>query len=155
MLAKTLLALALTAGVASTVNAEALTFGTAVNDSSVTAVSTILATPDAYVGKQVTIKGVVTNVCEKRGCWMTVKSDQRFQELFIKVRDGDMVFPMSARGSEAIVTGKLTAIPLSLEQSRDYLADEAKKQGKAFDVASVTEPVNFYQLAPSGVKILE
>lgn len=155
MLAKTLLALALVAASVSAANAESLTFGTAVNDSNVTAVSTILATPDEYVGKQVTIKGVVTNVCEKRGCWMTVQSDQRFQELFIKVRDGDMVFPLSARGSEAIVTGKLTAVPLSLEQSRDYLAEEAKKQGKTFDVASVTAPVNFYQLAPSGVKILE
>lgn len=155
MLAKTLLVLALSAGTATLANAEALTFGTEVNASNLTAVSTILATPDQYVGKQVTIKGVVTNVCEKRGCWMTVKSDQRFQELFIKVRDGDMVFPMSARGSEAIVIGKLTAVPLSLEQSRDYLAEEAKKQGKDFDVASVTKPVNFYQLAPSGVKILE
>ncbi|WP_417763315.1 DUF4920 domain-containing protein [Shewanella sp.] len=155
MFTKILWVLAFTAASVVSVNAEPLTFGTAVEADKLTAVSTILATPNDYVGKQVTIKGVVTNVCEKRGCWMTVKSDQRFQELFIKVRDGDMVFPMSARGSEAIVTGKLSAVPLSLEQSRAYLADEAKKQGKDFDVASVTEPVNFYQLAPSGVKIFE
>ncbi|QSX33178.1 DUF4920 domain-containing protein [Shewanella avicenniae] len=136
-------------------NATPLTFGSGVDEQALTQVSTILATPKAYVGKQVTIRGVVTNVCEKRGCWMTVKSDQQFQELYIKVPDGEMVFPLSARGSEAIVTGKLAEVSLSLEKSRDYLAEQAKSQGKAFDVASVTQPIDIYQLRPSGVKILD
>ena len=138
-----------------TVQAAQNQFGETVNSDDVIKVSTVLATPDSYVDKQIVIKGIVTNVCSKRGCWMTVQSDQRFQELFVKVRDGEMVFPMSARGKDALIKGKLTSHPLSLEQSKSYLADEAKKQGKAFDPESVTAAVNFYQLTPSGVTILD
>ncbi|QYK00736.1 DUF4920 domain-containing protein [Shewanella psychrotolerans] len=137
------------------IQAQILTFGTEVNDNHLVNVSTILATPASYVGQQVTIKGMITNVCSKRGCWMTVASDQRFQELFIKVPDGEMVFPISAKGSEAIVTGALKAKPLNLAQTKSWLAEQAKHQGLSFDPDTVTKAISLYELTPVGVKILE
>ncbi|NSM24604.1 DUF4920 domain-containing protein [Shewanella sp. ZOR0012] len=155
MLKKLFIGTLLTIILSNTVQAKPMTFGSAIDEKNVSKVSTILAKPESYLGKQVTIRGMVTYVCEKRGCWMTVASDQKFQELYIKVPDGEMVFPISARGSNAIVTGSLKAVPLTLEETRGWLAEQAKVEGKSFDPASVTEPINFYELTPAGVKILE
>ena len=85
---------------------------------------------------------------------MTIASDKRFQNLRIKVKDGDMVFPLSAKGSEAIATGNLTELKYSLKQTRRVLAHRAEEEGKAFDPASVIEPMTMYQLVPTGVSIL-
>jgi hypothetical protein len=73
--------------------------------SDTTLISAILTEPDAYVGQRVLVAGTVVEVCEKRGCWMQVASDQEFQALRVKVEDGVIVFPMTARGHAAVVEG--------------------------------------------------
>lgn len=147
----TALAFGLTAGVA----AKDLNFGTAVDTSKVMKISTLMENPQDYLNSPVTIKGTIVSVCQKRGCWMTIASDKRFQNLRIKVKDGDMVFPLSAKGSQAIATGKLQPLQYSLKQTRKLLAYRAKEEGKEFDPASVTEPMTMYQLVPTGVSILD
>lgn len=129
------------------------TFGTGANTSDVSKISDILATPDSFMDKDVTIKGTIVKVCKKRGCWMELASDKRFQSFRIKVRDGDMVFPMTAMGKTAFATGKIQAFPLSLERTKSYLAYQAQEMNEDFDPASVTEPITVYQLAPHGVTI--
>ena len=47
-------------------------------------ISQLLESPDKYVGKKVLVKGVITDVCKKRGCWMNLASDEDFQEITIK-----------------------------------------------------------------------
>ena len=47
------------------------------------------------------IEGLVVEVCKARGCWMQLASDKEFQTMKIKVKDGVMVFPMSAKGKTA------------------------------------------------------
>ena len=153
---RTLLATILLAIVfVSTVNAKALVFGEAVNEKDTMEISTLLASPQNYVDKRVTVAGTIVGVCEKRGCWMNLASDARFEKLRIKVRDGDMVFPMSAKGRQALATGYLKEIRLSLEQTQRYKASLAKRAGKTFDLASVTSGMSLYQMSPIGVKILD
>lgn len=86
---------------------------------------------------------------------MEIAAEESVERLRIKVRDGDMVFPISARGKQAYATGTLMAIPLDLEQTRMYLESQAKKQQQVFEAAEVTELVTLYQLQPSGVEIRE
>ncbi|MBY5991707.1 DUF4920 domain-containing protein [Ferrimonas balearica] len=116
--------------------------------------TTLMAEPDQYLDKPVTIEGEITGVCQKKGCWMTLTSDPAYPDLRIKVRDGDMVFPVSAKGRKAVATGTLKKMEMDIEQTRRFLAHQAEEQGEAFDPASVTEPMAFYQLVPTGVQIL-
>ncbi len=139
----------------STVNAKALTFGEAVDAKDTIKISALLASPQNYVDKKVTVAGTIVGVCEKRGCWMNLASDARFEKLRIKVRDGDMVFPMSAKGRKALATGYLKEIKLNIEQAQRYKASLAKRAGKTFDLASVTSGMSLYQVSPTGVKILD
>ena len=136
-------------------NAEELTFGDQVIKNEVTLISDILASPTQYLDKDVTVKGTIVGVCEKRGCWVDLASDARFQKLRLKVQDGEMVFPMHAKGRDAIATGKLYAIDLNIEQTQRHLARLAERNGETFDPASVTEGMAIYQVEPTGVTILD
>ena len=118
-------------------------------------ISTLMENPDSYLTSPITIEGTVVGVCAKRGCWMTIASDKRFENLRIKVEDGDMVFPMTAKGSKALATGLLEKNQLTLSETKKRLAHKAQKQGKAFDPNTVKETIATYQLVPTGVKIIE
>ena len=137
------------------VNAEELNFGESVNQSTLIEISTLLSAPTQYLDKQVTVKGTIVGVCTKRGCWVDLASDAKFEKLRIKVRDGDMVFPLTAKGRDALATGILKEIKLDLEQTRRYKAHLAKRQDEEIDLQSITEPMAIYQLSPFGVKILD
>ena len=152
---RNVLASLLLGAVLNSAHADTLNFGEAVQPELLTPVSTLMASPDQYLDKTVTIEGIIVAVCEKRGCWMNIASDERFQTLRVKVKDGDMVFPMSSKGQKALATGKLQALNFDLEQTRRIKAHFAHEAGEEFDPASVTEPMTMYQLVPTGVSILD
>lgn len=136
-------------------HAETLHFGEALTHQPPVAVSALLASPEEYLDKTVTIEGTVVGVCSMRGCWADIASDARFQKLRLKVQDGDMVFPMHAKGRKAIATGKLYAVHLSQAQTQRYLAALAKRNGEEFDPNTVTEGMAIYQVEPVAVDILD
>lgn len=128
-------------------------FGEPVNLNILVPISTLMASPNHYVGKELTVEGTIVSVCSKRGCWMELATDDSFDRLRVKVRDGEMVFPIRARGQKAYATGALEAIKLDLEQTRAYLGHQAQQHNKPFDPESVTQALTFYQLHPYGVEI--
>ncbi len=111
--------------------AAPVTFGDAVNKQQVTAVASILAAPATYLEQQVTVAGEVTGVCTKQHCWMTLATAENEPRFRIKVRDGDMVFPLTAKGKTAYATGVVKVWP--------------QGEGKA----------DAYQLVPTAVEIAE
>lgn len=130
-------------------------FGGKVDHAALTPISSIVAAPDKYLATPVTVQGEIISVCSKKGCWMQLASDAAEQQFKIKVRDGDMVFPVSAKGRKAFATGKLVKIELDLESSREHLADIAGQNNTAFDASLVTKPVVLLQLVPTAVEISE
>jgi hypothetical protein len=72
-----------------------------------TKISDILKDPESFVGKKVLVEGTVVNVCEKRGCWMELSSDEGYGTIRVKVEDGEIVFPMEAKGKTALVEGEI------------------------------------------------
>lgn len=97
--------LALTFALAAAAFAGGKPYGKALTLKEATPVSAILASPGAWNGKRVQVKGMIVDVCAKRGCWMELASDQKFQSLRFKVEDGVIVFPVEAKGSQAVAEG--------------------------------------------------
>jgi hypothetical protein len=116
-------------------------------------ISELLAEPDGFLGKTVQVEGVVTGVCEKRGCWMSIASDAEFEDLRIKVDDGVIVFPMEAKGRRAAAEGVFEKIEMTLEQTRNYRAHHAEVHGEEYDPSEVTEPLVYYQIKATGAVI--
>ena len=118
-----------------------------------TKISKILSSPDNYVGKNVLVEGEVVDVCSMAGCWMDLKSDSENQKIKIKVKDGDIVFPMEAKGKIATVEGTVYKIVLTKEEAIKYYQHVAAEQGSEFDDASITGPMTLYQIKGLGAVI--
>ncbi len=135
--------------------AAPLTFGGVVDKTQITPVADIIAQPAVYVEKPVTIEGQIQAVCQKRGCWMTLATAENAPTFRVKVRDGDMEFPVSSIGKTAYATGSVTAMKLNMAATIDYYEEQAEKRGEKFDPETVKEPLTFYQFTPVAVEISE
>lgn len=133
--------------------AEDLQLGEPLTLSEVTKVSEINQNPEKYLGKRVMIEGLVINVCAARGCWMDIASDVPFEKIQIKVVDGEIVFPLDAKGKTARVEGIAEELKLSKEQAIEMAQHQAMESGGTFDPASITGPVSYFRLRGLGAVI--
>ena len=87
--------------------ADDTTYGTGVTLDAATPIETVIADPGAFAGKTIRVEGVVTAVCAHMGCWMTLApaATPEAATLRIKVDDGVVVFPVSAKGRRAVAQG--------------------------------------------------
>ncbi|TMO62868.1 DUF4920 domain-containing protein [Pseudoalteromonas aurantia] len=112
----------------------------------------VLADISRFNGTEITLTGTVMKVCKKRGCWMSLKVTEQ-EEITVKVKDGDMVFPLSAIGKKAYATGVILANKMDLDKTKKYLAHKALENGEAFDASTVKAPITVNILKPSAVTI--
>lgn len=136
-----------------TVTASGQSFGAGVKLPASTPIATILADPKAYAGKTVRAEGMIVDVCPKRGCWFEMAGPNPGEKLRFKVVDGEMVFPIDAKGKYAVAEGVLAVTEMSLEDSVAYAKYQAEEKGAAFDPASVTAPISVVRLDGTGALI--
>lgn len=130
------------------------TYGAGVTVPEATSIARILADPGAYVGKTVRIEGKVLDVCPMKGCWMELAQEGGGSALRVKVDDGVIVFPMTAKGRLAVAEGVLEAIPMTRESYVGWMEHLAEERGQTFDAASVGEgPFRILQLKGTGARI--
>lgn len=122
-------------------------YGAGVTLTESTPVSKLLAEADQYDGKVVRVEGTVTEVCEKRGCWMNIASDAQFETLRFKVQDGVITIPLEAKGRYAVAEGTLRKVALSPEDAQAMREHEAEEQGKPVDN---TTPLPTYSIKLEG-----
>ncbi|NNF99511.1 MAG: DUF4920 domain-containing protein [Desulfobacteraceae bacterium] len=119
----------------------------------VTKISIIGKNPELFVDKKVLVKGLVVDVCAKRGCWMDLASDEPFEKIQIKVLDGVIVFPLSAKGKTALVEGVVEELSLSYEEALEHAEHQAEEKGEAFDPSTITGPQTTYRIRALGAEI--
>ncbi len=107
---------------------EAKKLGKEITLKKTTKISQILDKPESYVGKKVLVEGTIVGVCKKRGCWIEVAGDKEFQKIKVKVDDGVIVFPVSAKGKKVMVEGEVEKI-VADSHSHDGKAHDEKKSG--------------------------
>ncbi len=130
--------------------APSQSFGAGVKLTAATPIDTLLADPKPHVGKTVRVEGQVVDVCPKRGYWMDLAGKGPGQKLRFKVTDGEMVFPVDAKGKYAVVEGVVAINELTLEETREYVAYQQKEYGAERDPASVTEPMVIVRVDGTG-----
>jgi hypothetical protein len=116
--------------------------------------STLFASPAAYVGKTIQVKAKVTEVCQMMGCWMNL-TDDAGHLLRIQVDEGVIVFPKDSVGKTAIAEGKLVRRDLTRDQVISEGKEEAKESGRKFDPSTVKSGKTVYELAGTGAIILD
>jgi hypothetical protein len=96
-----------------------------------TPIAAVIAQPADYVGKTIRIDGVATAVCSAMGCWMAVaaEADPSGQTVRLKVEDGAIVFPVSAKGKTVSAEGVFEAVGDA--HAREAAGEHAKQDTKA------------------------
>jgi len=126
-------------------------FGAGVTLKTATPVATLLASPKDYVGKIVRVDGVIVAVCEMAGCWMELRDEKAdaatAKTIRLKVKDGEMVFPVAAKGKKASVEGVFE--PVSPDMAKEYAMDA----DKAKPGSDMKAQVPTYQIKGTGAII--
>ena len=131
------------------------TYGDEITLTEVTPVSLILDNPDDYVGEKVLVEGMVVAVCEMKGCWLDIASDRDYEKIQIKVDDGVIIFPMTARGHKALVEGNVEELQLTAEQAKAAAEHRAEEYGEPFDSTAVFAPETIYRIRGLGAVIAD
>ena len=127
-------------------------YGAAITLDRITPVAHILAAPASYLGQTVLVEGRVGEVCEHSGCWMDVVADDGV-DIRVKVEDGVIVFPLSARGRTALVEGKVEALELTPAETFARAANRARAAGEPFDSSATYPASTVYRIRGTGALI--
>jgi hypothetical protein len=146
-----LLVAVLAAGCQSTPTLEGEPYGEPLTLSETTPVPEILATPQGFVGRRVLIEGTVVDVCDDKGCWMDIEADGG--QIQVKVDDGVIVFPLTARGRTALVEGTVEERKLTAEQAFAAAAHRAEEKNMPFDSTGVYGDTTIYRIRGLGALI--
>lgn len=132
---------------------EVIKLGAEITLTEKTNISDVLADPDFYLDQTVLVEGEILDVCPMMGCWMELKSDDGEGMIKVKVKDGDIVFPVNAVGDYAVVQGTVYKIDLTQDEAVDYFEHIAEESGEDFDPSIITGPMTIYQIKGLGAEI--
>ena len=107
--------------------------GAGVSLKETTSIADVVKNPEAYVGKTIRIDGTATAVCQHMGCWMAVSESDKADAptVRLKVEDGVIVFPVSAKGKAVSAQGTFERIAANDAEGKEAASEHAKHQAKA------------------------
>ena len=116
----------------------------------------LISNKDVFINKEVKIRGLVNEVCPMRGCWLEVVDENGIDKLRIKVTDGDIVFPLSAKGRSIEAEGQFSILTLNKQQAKNWKKHLAVEKGIEIDTSEIILSKNDYfeyRLNTTGAKI--
>jgi len=101
---------------------------------------------------QVVVQGKVEAVCQAKGCWMNISSEQANQEeMVVKFKDYGFFVPKDIAGREVVMQGKAYREVTPVDELR-HLAEDAGKSAE--EIAAITDPKVELKFMADGVKLL-
>ncbi|MDO7171474.1 DUF4920 domain-containing protein [Mariniflexile sp. AS56] len=97
------------------------------------------------------IKAKVIDVCQAKGCWMTLNLEDG-NEVMVKFKDYGFFVPKDIAGKEVIINGKAFVNEVSVEEQRHYAEDAGKTEA---EIAAINIPKRTFSFEANGVLIQE
>ena len=101
--------------------------------------------------ENVTVKGEVTDVCEKRGCWLTVKTENG-SSFFVKMKDYAFFVPTSLKGKNVVLEGNAEKKITAVDDLKHYAKDAKKSQA---EINAITSPKEEIRFLADGIKVVD
>lgn len=135
--------------------AEVVTVGDAIPaDADFLSVAQVVSRADELDGQTLAVEGVVGEVCQQAGCWLTMRTvtDETFRINVPKGDDGAyaFTFPTDVTGAQARLVGAFEVSEESVETLR-HLAEDGG--ASADEVAAITAPRRTLTLTPTAAQI--
>lgn len=96
---------------------------------------------------EVAFKSVAKEVCQKKGCWMTMDLGDE-KKSFVKFKDYAFFVPKNGQDKETVVKGKAYVSVESVDVLKHYAKDAGKSQAA---IDSIVEPKVTYSFMADGV----
>jgi hypothetical protein len=125
-----------------------LSFGAPVDLAAAIPVDQLVASPDQYAGKELTVTGTVREVCQKKGCWHTLATASPDTSVRVKDKEYEIFLPKDCAGRKIAVKGTFSVETIPLEEARHYAQDAGK------DPNSITEAKPSFEMEAAGVTLL-
>jgi hypothetical protein len=107
----------------------------------------VAAKPDAFAGKTTMIAGKVASVCQKKGCWLGLKSDKGTVAR-VTFKDYGFFAPKDCAGQVATVEAEVKVTKLDLAE-REHLAKDAGKTVADIPEVELRLVANGLELTPA------
>jgi hypothetical protein len=115
------------------------------------AFDSLIANPDNYIGKTISLEGKVIHVCTETGKKMFITGSNPDVSLYIAAGDKISKFPMELLGSEITVEGLITRAP-GAESSEPEMKHEGKQKEMSGDSCE-TEKAMSAQVSLSDIRM--
>lgn len=100
--------------------------------------------------KEMKIRGFVKEVCQEKGCWMTMNLDQG-DEMRVTFKDYKFFVPKDMSGKEVVLDGFVYIDTVSVEKQQHYANDAGKSPA---EIAAITSPKTQLAFEAKGVVVM-
>ena len=99
------------------------------------------------------VTGKVSEVCQKKGCWMTIVSDQPGKpEMRVTFKDYAFFMPKNLSGKHVVIDGFAFVDVTPVKDLQHYAEDAGKSKA---EIAAITQPKREVAFEAAGVLILD
>jgi len=100
--------------------------------------------------ENVAIKGKVTDVCDKKGCWLTIQTEDN-SKFFVKMKDYAFFVPTALKGKNVVLEGSAERKVTSVNEQKHYAEDAKKPQA---EIDAITQPKEEIRFVANGIKVV-
>jgi hypothetical protein len=100
--------------------------------------------------ENVAVKGEVMGVCPKRGCWVSIKTEDG-ASFFVKMKDYAFFVPTAAKGKNVVLEGLAERKVTSVEELKHYAKDAKKTKAEIDAIKLPKEEIRFLA---GGIKVV-
>ncbi|WP_370901454.1 DUF4920 domain-containing protein [Chryseobacterium gossypii] len=100
--------------------------------------------------ENVAIKGKVTDVCDKKGCWLTIQTEDNSQ-FFVKMKDYAFFVPTALKGKNVVLDGSAEKKIISVDEQKHYAEDAKKPQS---EIDAITQPKEEIRFVARGIRVV-
>ena len=100
--------------------------------------------------ENVAVKGKVTDVCDKKGCWLTIQTEDNSQ-FFVKMKDYAFFVPTALKGKNVVLEGTAERKVTSVDEQKHYAEDAKKPQS---EIDAINAPKEEIRFVANGIKVV-
>ncbi|WPP53200.1 DUF4920 domain-containing protein [Catalinimonas niigatensis] len=126
-------------------------FGAEINEKGALQPVEFIQEMDDKIEQEVKFVGKVNEVCQMKGCWMTLDLENG-EEVMVRFKDYAFFVPKNAGGKTAVVEGRAYFDEVSVETLRHYAEDAGKSQE---EIEAITKPEMRLSFVADGVILRE
>ncbi len=121
-------------------------YGAPLGDAPKVALADLVKDPAAWTGKTVRTEGVVSAVCQEKGCWMVLKSGEK--SVRVTFKDYGFFVPKDSAGATVVLEGVFAVKTVPEKTARHYAHETPGGRPEA-----ITGDQQELSLVASGVEI--